>query len=72
MQSDYQIAASSTTTALDSCTHKVHRNTYMLLGLTMVPTVIGALAGMSLNFAWAAQHPIMFALGSLAAMMGLF
>jgi modulator of FtsH protease len=70
MQPDYQITASST--ALDIGAHKVLRNTYMLLGLTMVPTVIGAIAGMSLNFAWAAQHPIMFMLGSLAAMFGLF
>jgi len=57
---------------LDTGTHKVLRNTYMLLGLTMVPTVIGAIAGLSMNFAWAAQHPIMFMLGSLAAMFGLF
>lgn len=71
MQTDYQIASSSTTT-LGSSAHKVLRNTYMLLGLTMVPTVIGALAGMSMNFAWAAQHPIMFTLGALAAMMGMF
>jgi modulator of FtsH protease len=71
MQPDYQTASSSTA-ILDSGTHKVLRNTYMLLGLTMVPTVIGALAGMSMNFAWAAQHPLMFMLGSLAAMMGLF
>lgn len=71
MSSDYQIASSSAV-ALDAGAHKVLRNTYMLLGLTMVPTVIGALAGMSLNFAWAAQHPIVFSLGSLAAMMGLF
>ncbi|OIQ85680.1 modulator of FtsH protease YccA [mine drainage metagenome] len=71
MQPDYQTASSSTA-ILDSGTHKVLRNTYMLLGLTMVPTVIGALAGMSMNFAWAAQHPLMFTLGTLAAMMGLF
>jgi modulator of FtsH protease len=70
MQPDYQMTASST--MLDTGTHKVLRNTYMLLGLTMVPTVIGAIAGLSMNFAWAAQHPIMFMLGSLAAMFGLF
>ena len=56
----------------DSATHKVLRNTYMLLGLTMIPTVIGALAGMSMSFAFAAQHPIMFTLGAFAAMMALF
>lgn len=52
--------------------NKVLRNTYMLLGLSMVPTLIGALVGMNLNFAFMAQHPIMFSLGTLAVMMGLF
>ncbi|MDO9226799.1 MAG: Bax inhibitor-1/YccA family protein [Pseudomonadota bacterium] len=53
-------------------TNKVLRNTYMMLGLTMVPTVIGAFFGMSLDFAWAAQSPFMFAIGMLAVMFGLF
>ncbi len=53
-------------------TNKVLRNTYMMLGLTMIPTVIGAFFGMSLDFAWAAQSPFMFAIGMLAVMMGLF
>lgn len=71
MQSDYQVASSAgSSVALGA--HKVLRNTYMLLGLTMVPTVIGALVGMSMNFTWAAQHPIVFTLGSLALMFGLF
>jgi len=71
MQPEYQIAAPSTS-ELDSSAHKVLRNTYAMLGLTMVPTVIGALVGTSLNFAFAAQHPIIFALGTLAAVYGLF
>ena len=71
MQSDYQIANTASST-LAVGAHKVLRNTYMLLGITMIPTVIGAMVGMTMNFAWAAQHPIMFALGSLAAMFGLF
>jgi len=71
MQSDYQLASTSAVTAAPS-THKVLRNTYMLLGISMVPTVIGAVAGLSMNFSFAAQHPIMFALGAFAAMMGLF
>lgn len=70
MQSDYQIANTASTSV--STSHKVLRNTYMLLGITMIPTVIGAVAGMSMNFAWAAAHPIMFALGTLAAVFGLF
>ncbi|MGA9992166.1 MAG: Bax inhibitor-1/YccA family protein [Thiobacillaceae bacterium] len=51
--------------------NKVLRNTYMLLALSLIPTVIGALVGTSMNFAWAAQHPMMFGLGSFALMMGL-
>lgn len=71
MQTDYQVA-STAGSAISAGAHKVLRNAYMLLGLTMVPTVIGAVAGMSLNFAWAAQHPILFTLGALALMFGLF
>ena len=52
--------------------HRVLRNTYMLLGLSMIPTVVGAYAGTHMNFAFAAQHPIMFSLGMLAVMFGLF
>ncbi len=52
--------------------NRVLRNTYMMLGLTMIPTVIGAYFGMSLNFAFAAEHPFMFAIGMLAVMFGLF
>lgn len=70
MQSNYQV--SNTASSSVSAEHKVLRNTYMLLGITMIPTVIGALVGMSMNFAWAAQSPILFALGSLAVMIGLF
>jgi modulator of FtsH protease len=70
MQSDYQVA--SNVHALSESAHKVLRNTYMMLGLTMVPTVIGALFGMNINFAFAAGSPILFALGSLAVIYGLF
>ncbi|MEO8417855.1 MAG: Bax inhibitor-1/YccA family protein [Methylophilaceae bacterium] len=70
MRTDYQVTNSTQTLTLGA--HKVLRNTYMLLGLTMVPTVIGAVMGMSMNFAWAAQHPIMAAVGMMAVMFGLF
>jgi modulator of FtsH protease len=70
MQSDYQVASNAH--ALSESAHKVLRNTYMMLGLTMVPTVIGALFGMNINFAFAAGSPILFALGSLAVIYGLF
>lgn len=70
MQSDYQVLGSSQ--ALSPAAHKVLRNTYMMLGLTMVPTVIGALIGMSIDFSFAAGSPILFALGSLAVIYGMF
>ena len=53
-------------------TNKVLRNTYALLGLTMIPTVMGAFIGMSLNFAFAQQHPFIFAIGAMAVMYGMF
>jgi modulator of FtsH protease len=54
-----------------SVQNKVLRNTYMLLGITMIPTLIGAVIGVNMQFTFAAEHPIMFALGTFAAMMGL-
>ena len=70
METNYPLSGNAQT--LPAQANKVLRNTYMMLGLTMIPTVIGAVIGMSMNFSWAAQHPIMFAVGTLAAMFGLF
>jgi modulator of FtsH protease len=53
-------------------TNRVLRNTYMMLGLTMIPTVIGAMFGMSMNFSFMAEHPIIGTLGMLAVMFGMF
>ena len=38
--------------------NKVLRNTYMLLALTMVPTIIGALLGVQMKFAFLAGSPM--------------
>ena len=69
MQPELQIARSA---ELSLSTNKVLRNTYMLLGLSMIPTVIGAVIGMNMNLAFMAQHPIMSFVGMLAVMFGLF
>ena len=53
-------------------TNKVLRNTYALLGLTLIPTVIGAFIGMSMNFVFAQQHPFIFAIGAIAVIYGMF
>jgi len=42
-----------------------------MLGLTMIPTVVGAMIGMSTNFTFLAQSPIMGPLVMLAVMFGL-
>jgi modulator of FtsH protease len=51
--------------------HKVLRNTYMMLALTMIPTIIGAFVGTSINFSFMAGHPIMASLLMFGTMMGL-
>jgi len=56
-------------TAVDS--HRVLRNTYWLLALSMVPTVVGALVGMQLNFiALFKAAPVMTPLLMFGVMMG--
>lgn len=60
------------TAGLSLTTHRVLRNTYMMLGLTMIPTVIGAVIGMSMNFSFMAQSPILGMIVMLAVMFGLF
>ena len=49
---------------------KVLRNTYLLLALTMVPTVIGAFIGIA-TAGIVMAHPIMISLGMLAVVIGL-
>jgi FtsH-binding integral membrane protein len=59
------------TTTLAAAQNKVLRNTYMMLALTMIPTVIGALIGTSMNLSFMAEHPIMSSLLMFGAMMGM-
>jgi len=65
----YQTATQTGTLAAEQ--NKVLRNTYMMLALTMIPTVIGASVGMSMNFSFMAEHPIMSSLLMFGAMMGM-
>ena len=65
-----QYQTATQTGALATEQNKVLRNTYMMLALTMIPTVIGAFVGISMNFSFMAQHPIMGALLMFGAMMG--
>jgi modulator of FtsH protease len=67
---DVQVLGRSQSAQL--ATNKVLRNTYALLGLTMIPTIIGAFVGLSMDFSLIAQHPFMFAIGYMAVMWGMF
>jgi modulator of FtsH protease len=51
--------------------NKVLRNTYMMLALTMIPTIIGAFVGLSVSFSFMAEHPIMAPLLMFGVMMGM-
>ena len=67
-----ELRMTSQTTELTLAANKVLRNTYMLLGLSMIPTVIGAAIGINLNFSFMAQSPVLGFIVMLAVMFGLF
>ncbi|MBC7945802.1 MAG: Bax inhibitor-1/YccA family protein [Burkholderiales bacterium] len=52
--------------------HKVLRNTYLLLALSMVPTMIGAMIGINMQVSFMATNPIMGSLLFLAGAFGFF
>jgi modulator of FtsH protease len=58
MQTSYQ-TISTTTSGSALQQNRVLRNTYMLLALSMVPTVLGAIAGIQLHFSLMAGSPVM-------------
>jgi modulator of FtsH protease len=68
---DFEYQPATQTVTIADTRNKVLRNTYTMLALTMIPTVIGALAGMSTNFAFMATHPVVFSLMMFGVMMGL-
>ena len=49
----------------------VLRNTYLLLAITMIPTVIGAMVGVNTSFSWLRAYPIAGPIGMFVVMMGL-
>jgi len=50
--------------------HKVLRNTYLMLALTLVPTAIGAMIGIGLDLALMRSNPIISAFAVLAIFYG--
>lgn len=52
--------------------NRVLRNTYMLLGLSMIPTVFGAWLGMQMKFSFFAGNPAIGFIAFLAIAFGFF
>jgi modulator of FtsH protease len=58
--------------SVSSSVNKVLRNTYALLGLTMLPTVLGAMVGISIDFSFLfSASPIVAFIGIFAAVFGM-
>ncbi|HIE90232.1 MAG: Bax inhibitor-1/YccA family protein [Methylophilaceae bacterium] len=58
--------------SVSSSVNKVLRNTYALLGLTMIPTVLGAMVGISIDFSFLfSASPIVAFIGIFAAVYGM-
>ena len=68
MQPDYVMNAP--TTAATQARHRVLRNTYLLLALTLVPTAIGAVIGMNLNLGFMRANPVIASIAMLAIFYG--
>lgn len=66
---EYQTISQPGTLGLEQ--NKVLRSTYMMLALTMIPTIIGAFIGLSVSFSFMAEHPIMAPLLMFGVMMGM-
>jgi modulator of FtsH protease len=61
MQPQWQTATYEAGSSLSADRHKVLRNTYLLLALTMIPTALGALIGTSMHFMTrGAMGPLLF------------
>jgi len=58
MNTNFDITSQGSAQAAEQ-QNRVLRNTYMLLGLSMVPTVLGALLGIQMQFSFMAGSPFM-------------
>jgi modulator of FtsH protease len=68
MQPEIQYRAQTAPIAEEQ--NKVLRNTYMLLAVSMIPTVVGAFIGVNTSFAWMTQYPIAGPLVMFAILIG--
>ena len=69
-QNSYQTPVAVNEVALQQ--QRVLRNTYLLLALSLIPTGIGALLGINMNFGFMRASPIVSSLVLLAVIYGMF
>ena len=77
MQPDLQPVQNNYATPLSasqgvSAEQRVLRNTYLLLALSMIPTGIGAMIGVTLDFGFMRASPIVASIAMLAIVYGMF
>ena len=68
MEPNIPLATGSTSLGLSQ--NRVLRNTYLLLAISLVPTVIGALVGVNTNFSFMRASPMMMTIGVIAIFYG--
>lgn len=69
-QNSYQAPVAVNEVAMQQ--QRVLRNTYLLLALSLIPTGIGALIGVNLNFGFMRASPMVSSLVLLAVIYGMF
>ncbi len=72
MQPETPLMAQGASPPLALSTNRVLRNTYWLLALSMVPTVLGAWIGVQLKFSFFGAHPAIGFVAFLAIAFGFF
>ena len=68
MEPNIPLASGSTSLGLSQ--NRVLRNTYLLLAISLVPTVIGAMVGVNMNFGFMRASPMMMTIGIIAIFYG--
>ena len=68
MEPNIPLATGSTSLGLSQ--NRVLRNTYLLLAISLVPTVIGAMVGVNINFGFMRASPMMMVIGTIAIFYG--
>lgn len=72
LQHDFGVSARTSTDVLSVTRHRVLRNTYWLLALSMIPTIAGAWLGVQFKFNFFAGSPMIGFVAFMAIAFGFF